>query len=94
MIACSHLFTWSFCLIFMVGSAASLSGPAHLTSSETEVHACVHVVCVYACACVHVHMHRKCRVPRNWGDAILVPIPKKGDLSRCVNWHGVVSTLT
>ena len=51
MIDCSHLFTWSFCLIFMVGSAASLSGPAHFTSSETEVHACVHVVC----ACAHAY---------------------------------------
>ena len=33
---------------------------------------------------------RKCRVPGNWRDAILVPIPKKGDLSSCdyyMTWH-------
>ena len=29
------------------------------------------------------------RVPRDWSDAILIPIPKKGDLSRCDNWRGI-----
>ena len=32
---------------------------------------------------------RERRVPRDWSDAILIPIPKKGDLSRCDNWHGI-----
>ena len=32
---------------------------------------------------------RQCSVPSNWWDAILVPIPKKGDLSSCDNWHGI-----
>ena len=29
------------------------------------------------------------RVPREWADAILVPIPKKGNLSSCDNWGGI-----
>jgi hypothetical protein len=29
------------------------------------------------------------QVPRDWSDAILIPIPKKGDLSRCDNWRGI-----
>ena len=28
-------------------------------------------------------------VPQDWRDALLVPIPKKGDLSRCDNWRGI-----
>ena len=32
---------------------------------------------------------RQRRVPRDWSDAILIPIPKKGDLSRCDNWCGI-----
>ena len=28
-------------------------------------------------------------VPDDWHDAILVPIPKKGDLSHCNNWRGL-----
>ena len=28
-------------------------------------------------------------VPRDWSDAILIPIPKKGNLSRCDNWRGI-----
>ena len=28
-------------------------------------------------------------VPRDWCDAILVPIPKKGNLSSCDNWRGI-----
>lgn len=28
-------------------------------------------------------------VPQAWRDAELVPIPKKGDLSRCDNWRGI-----
>ena len=27
-------------------------------------------------------------VPTEWRDAILIPIPKKGDLSHCDNWRG------
>lgn len=29
------------------------------------------------------------QVPRDWVDAVLVPIPKKGDLSNCDNWRGI-----
>ena len=32
---------------------------------------------------------RECSVPGDWRDAILVPIPKKGDLSSCDNWCGI-----
>ncbi|XP_065189682.1 uncharacterized protein LOC135820293 [Sycon ciliatum] len=28
-------------------------------------------------------------VPREWADATLIPIPKKGDLSQCDNWRGI-----
>ena len=29
------------------------------------------------------------RVPEEWRDVILIPIPKKGDLSYCDNWRGI-----
>ena len=29
------------------------------------------------------------QVPRDWSDAILIPIPKRGDLSQCDNWRGI-----
>ena len=29
------------------------------------------------------------QVPEEWRDAILIPIPKKGDLSYCDNWCGI-----
>ena len=29
-------------------------------------------------------------VPKEWADAVLLPIPKKGDLGKCNNWQGVV----
>ena len=29
------------------------------------------------------------RVPQDWVDSVLVPIPKKGDLSSCDNWRGI-----
>ena len=29
------------------------------------------------------------RVPQEWVDSILVPVPKKGDLSLCDNWRGI-----
>ena len=32
---------------------------------------------------------RECSVPGDWCDAILVPIPKKGDLSNCENWRRI-----
>ncbi len=32
---------------------------------------------------------RECKVPADWCDAVLIPIPKKGDLSRCDNWRGI-----
>ena len=32
---------------------------------------------------------RECKVPTDWCDAVLVPIPKKGDLSSCDNWRGI-----
>ena len=28
-------------------------------------------------------------VPKDWTDAVLIPIPKKGDLSNCDNWRGI-----
>ena len=28
-------------------------------------------------------------VPKDWSDALQVPIPKKGDLSECDNWRGI-----
>ena len=28
-------------------------------------------------------------VPADWSDAVLIPIPKKGDLSQCDNWRGI-----
>ena len=32
---------------------------------------------------------RECQVPTDWCDAVIVPIPKKGDLKQCNNWKGV-----
>ncbi len=32
---------------------------------------------------------RKSEVPRDWCDAVLIPLPKKGDLSVCDNWRGI-----
>ena len=29
-------------------------------------------------------------VPADWSDAVLIPIPKKGDLSQCDNWRGIL----
>ena len=29
------------------------------------------------------------RVPTEWRDALIVPIPKKGDLTLCDNWRGI-----
>ena len=31
---------------------------------------------------------RRGEVPSDWCDAVLIPLPKKGDLSRCGNWRG------
>ena len=28
-------------------------------------------------------------VPSDWSDAIRILIPKKGDLSHCINWRGI-----
>ena len=28
-------------------------------------------------------------MPRDWADAIIIPIPKKGDLTCCDNWRGI-----
>ena len=27
---------------------------------------------------------------RDWQNAVVVPIPKKGDLKQCYNWHGII----
>ena len=32
---------------------------------------------------------RECKDPADWCDAVLVPIPKKGDLSSCDKWRGI-----
>ena len=29
------------------------------------------------------------KVPRDWSNAVLIPIPKKGNLSYCDNWRGI-----
>ena len=36
----------------------------------------------------HAVWKEKC-VPSEWRDALLVPVPKKGDLSCCDNWRGI-----
>ena len=28
-------------------------------------------------------------MPEEWRDALIVPIPKKGDLIQCDNWRGI-----
>ena len=28
-------------------------------------------------------------VPSDWRDAVLIPIPKMGELSHCHNWRGI-----
>ena len=37
---------------------------------------------------VHKVWRESC-VPKDWSDAVLVLIPKKGDLSYCDNWRGI-----
>ena len=37
---------------------------------------------------VHTAWREKC-VPKDWADAIPVPITKKGDLSNCDNWRDI-----
>ena len=32
---------------------------------------------------------RRDEVPSGWCDAVLIPLPKKGDLSHCDNWRGI-----
>ena len=32
---------------------------------------------------------RVASVPSDWCDAVLIPIPKKGDLTSCDNWCGI-----
>ena len=32
---------------------------------------------------------REKRVPQEWANSVLVPVPKKGDLSSCDNWRGI-----
>ena len=32
---------------------------------------------------------RESKVPRDWVNAVVVPIPKKGDLHNCDNWRGI-----
>ena len=32
---------------------------------------------------------REGKTPQDWRDAVLVPIPKKGDLACCDNWRGI-----
>ena len=32
---------------------------------------------------------RKQKVPKEWRDALIIPIPKKGDLTLCDNWRGI-----
>ena len=32
---------------------------------------------------------REGRVPGEWANALLIPIPKKGDIRKCDNWRGI-----
>lgn len=34
-------------------------------------------------------VREECKVPRDWSNAVLIPIPKKGNLSYCDSWHGI-----
>ena len=34
-------------------------------------------------------VRRESKVPRDWVNAVLVPIPKMGDLQKCDNWRGI-----
>ena len=47
----------------------------------------------YVCVCVCVYLitaaWRDQKVPADWRDAIIIPIPKKGDLTSCDNWRGM-----
>ena len=36
---------------------------------------------------------REKRVPKDWSDAVLVPILRKGDLRKCDNWRGLIALL-
>ena len=36
-----------------------------------------------------VHTARREKVPQEWANSVLVPVPKKGDLSCCENWQGI-----
>ena len=38
---------------------------------------------------IFVTVWREGRVPEEWRDAEMVPLPKKGDLSSCDNWRGI-----
>ena len=38
---------------------------------------------------VHTAWREKC-IPKDWADAVIVPTPKKGDLSDSNNWRGIV----
>ena len=29
------------------------------------------------------------KAPQEWKDAVLIPIPKRGDLPHCDNWRGI-----
>ena len=31
----------------------------------------------------------ECRVPSDWCNAVLIPVPKKGNLKKCDNWRGI-----
>ena len=37
---------------------------------------------------VHTAWREK-KVPQKWANSVLVPVPKKGDLSCCNNWQGI-----
>jgi len=34
------------------------------------------------------HMWEECKVPADWCNAVLIPVPKKGNLKKCDNWRG------
>ena len=51
--------------------------------------ACCNDECIKRLLELVSNVWRECKVPADWCDAVLVSIPKKGDLSSCDNWKGI-----
>ena len=50
-------------------------------------------VCVCVCVCVLLTLMkaiwREGEVFQDWRDAVIIPVPKKGNLQSCDNWRGI-----